>query len=163
MRSLIPEITSTSKLSIKKAVWTRLILELRTRGCNVRESGAFLLGFPGSTEITDFVCYDDLDPSCYDTGIIVFHTSGYVPLWEYCEAQSLTVIADVHTHPLGWTGQSRDDKAHPMIVQAGHISLIVPRYAQANTKSMRGVGFHEYLGDLQWKTCSKISSKFRFL
>jgi hypothetical protein len=161
MKSSIAEIINTPKLLISKLLWSELILQLRNRGENRRESGAFLLASPDSQEIRDFICYDDLDPSCYDTGIIVLQSAGYRPLWEYCTSHALTAIADVHTHPIRWTGQSAADKAHPMIVQQGHISLIVPRYAQGNIRSLKGVGFHEYLGDLRWKTHSITSSQFQ--
>lgn len=141
-----------NNLTIPKQLWSQLIIDLRKRGKRRRESGAFLLAKPETREVIDYRCYDDLDPQTYYTGIIVFRSLGYRPLWDYCRDNGLTVIADVHTHPSGWTGQSSSDKAHPMIVQQGHISLIVPRFAQRNKRNTKGVGYYEYLGDLKWKT-----------
>ena len=43
--------------------------------------------------------------------------------------RGLTVVADVHVHP-GDSGQSNSDRAYPMISQAGHIALILPRFAR---------------------------------
>jgi proteasome lid subunit RPN8/RPN11 len=130
--------------------WISLIRELRRRGYGERESGAFLLAKQGSNEITKFICYDELDPTALDTGIIVFHGAGFVPLWDYCRKSGMSVVADVHTHSDKWTGQSEADRTHPMIGQKGHVSLIVPHYAQRNLLSHRGVGIYEYAGNHQW-------------
>jgi proteasome lid subunit RPN8/RPN11 len=143
--------TVKAKRLIRKPLWKSLILELRTRGGGENESGAFLLGLPGSKEITEYLCYDDLDPGCYASKIIRFGPAGFRSLWAYCSEHGLTVLADVHTHPYGNTSQSFLDQRHPMIVERGHLALIVPHYAQKNTRSLSGVGFFEYLGDSQWK------------
>lgn len=145
-------------LSISRWHWRKLILDLRRRGEGRRESGAFLLAAPSSTRVITHICYDDLDPLAHDSGIIVFHGAGYVRLWELCEARQLHVIADVHTHPGNWTGQSHTDATHPMIGIAGHIALIVPFFAQRNAYSLRGVGIHRYRGDHQWQTCRRNSA-----
>ena|ERR1019366_1775162 len=139
-----------AKLKIKKAVWTELIKELRKRGKGVQESGAFLLGRIGTNEILQFKCYDDLDPDCLG-GIITFKGSAYSLLWNYCTDNQLTVLADVHTHPGSWTGQSGSDQQHPMISQIGHIAIIVPNYAQKRRTSLKGVGFYKYLGEKKWE------------
>ena len=142
-----------AKLEISKQKWDELISQLKKRGNGTNESGAFLLAKPDSNVIMDFVCYDELDPTCYDSKIIIFKTAGYRLLWQYCTANTLTVVADVHTHPHRWAGQSLADMQHPMILQKGHIAMIVPNYAQTKIKSLRGVGVYEYQGDNEWKTC----------
>ena len=43
-------------------------------------------------------------------------------LWDLCKRRSLTVVADVHTHP-GDSQQSRSDQAHPMVTRVGHIRI----------------------------------------
>ncbi len=60
-------------LNISYWLWMALVRELRKRGYGERESGAFLLAKHGSPHVTKFICYDDLDPTALDTGIIVFH------------------------------------------------------------------------------------------
>jgi len=140
-----------SQIKISALTWYRLMRALRIRGNGVRESGAFLLGRQGTSKITDFICYDALDPHCLDTGIIQFDGSGYVPLWEHCERQSLQVLADTHTHPGSWTGQSELDQTNPMIVTKGHIALIIPTYAQNRMQGLKGVGIYEYLGAHKWR------------
>src|SRR5205085_2828544 len=92
-------------VSMPRRLWRDLMSDLRTRGEGRRESGAFLLAPPGADRVAAHVCYDDLDPCALDTGIIVFHGCGYVPLWQLCEARQLRVVADVHTHPTNWTEQ----------------------------------------------------------
>lgn len=143
---------SEARMVIKRSTWQALMLELKVRGRGERESGAFLLGPSGGREITEFVCFDDLDPHSLDTGIVVFDSSGFVPLWQLCSERELKVLADVHTHPKGWTGLSELDIAHPMLHQRGHIGLIVPHFAQRQNATLKGVGVHEYLGNKEWKT-----------
>jgi hypothetical protein len=110
-------------LRIPWFVWWSLIRELKHRSGGRRESGAFLLGRSGTRQVTHFICYDDLDPTALDTGIIVFHGEGFVPLWEFCRTRKKRVFADVHTHATEWTGQSNSDRTHPMIAQSGHVAL----------------------------------------
>jgi proteasome lid subunit RPN8/RPN11 len=140
----------TKILRISIGVWIRVICQLRQRGYGQRESGAFLLAKQGSSRITRFICYDDLDPTALDSGIIIFHGAGFVPLWEYCRRKQMRVVADVHTHSDEWTGQSEADRTHPMIGHPGHVGLIVPYYAQRNLLSLHGVGIFEYSGNHEW-------------
>jgi proteasome lid subunit RPN8/RPN11 len=139
------------QLSISVSLWAKLIDDLKVRGKGKRESGAFLLGPLDSPGVTEYICYDDLDPHSLDTGIIVFHHIGFTPLWAHCLANKLTVYADVHTHPPGSTRQSWSDIDNPMIVEKGHIALIVPNYARNRSQMLQGVGIYEYLGDKKWK------------
>lgn len=132
-------------------LWKRLLKELRERGGGDRESGAFLLGKVGSRRVSKFLCYDDLDPDALDSGIVMVHAIGFVRLWDICQQEGLRVLADVHTHPTSWTGQSESDRTHPMVAQAGHIALILPEYAQRNRRPLGGASVYEYLGDHKWK------------
>lgn len=147
------------KLIIYSALWKQLIKELKTRGKGKRETGAFLLGPKYGNTITEFICYNDLDPHAFDSGIIIFDGDGFIPLWKRCAEQELRVLADVHTHPGLWTGQSSSDREHPMIAQAGHIALIVPCFAQKRRQRLKGVGIYEFLGEGKWKAWEKQSNK----
>lgn len=142
------------KLEMTTGLWTKLIAELCSRGDGIRESGAFLLAAINKKIVTDFICYDDCDPDCLKGRYIEFSGEGYSMLWEHCRVHDLHVVADVHTHPRSWTGQSETDKAHPMILFPGHVALIVPHYAQYNADSITGVGAFEYQGDKKWKSFS---------
>lgn len=137
-------------LCIPRWLWICLFWQLRRRGGGKRESGAFLLSNQSSRRITKFICYDDLDPTAVDSGIIVFHGAGFVPLWDFCRRRQMNVIADIHTHGNQWTGQSDADRTHPMIGQKGHVSLIAPHFAQRNLLSVDGVGIYEYEGNHRW-------------
>lgn len=141
-----------ARFEISKQKWSELINQLKVGGNGINESGAFLLASKGTNVISDFICYDQLDPTCYDSKIIVFQTAGYRILWEYCLKNNLIVVADVHTHPHKWIGQSLADMQHPMILQKGHIALIVPNYANGRIHSLRGVGVYEYQGENKWKS-----------
>lgn len=154
---------SNSRFTIQDSVWKSLLEELKLRGGHKRESGAFLLGPATGSKITEFYCFDDLDPQALDTGIIVFNSSGFVPLWAYCNTQGLKVFADVHTHPKKGTGLSGLDIEHPMVHQKGHIGLIVPYYAQQVQIGLKGIGVHEYLGNKQWKTWKAKSKILKIL
>ena len=153
----------THNIKIPILLWQRLIRQLYKRGHKERESGAFLLGKRVDNKIRRFVCYDDLDPSSLEKGYINFSGEGYVPLWDYCNANNLSVLADVHTHPGGWTGQSDLDKSHPMIAQIGHIALILPKFATNKFQLLKGIGIHEYLGENKWQTWPYHSRKIRLV
>jgi len=129
-----------------------MIADLKARGRGKRESGAFLLGPLEGKTITEYICYDDLDPRSLDTGIIEFDHIGFSKLWPYCVKKQIRVYADVHTHPGGGTRQSGLDIDNPMIVEKGHIAFIVPNYAQNNRQHLQGVGVYEYLGSKKWAT-----------
>jgi len=132
-------------------LWHRLLVELRKRGRGkIRESGAFLLGLHrnGRARIIDFVLYDDLDPHCLDSGIIRFDGRYFGALWEQCKQRGLTIIADVHTHP-GSSEQSPSDRANPMIVRAGHLAIILPRFAGSPVRRAE-IGLYRYQGAKHW-------------
>lgn len=143
-------ITMAAKLEFGRYFWFRLIGELKRRGAGRRESGAFLLAVAGSRRITRAAYYDDLCPGCLDEGFIVFEDSGYVALTQLCQRTGLSVVADVHTHPGIWTGQSEADQSHPMMPRAGHVGIILPSFARFNRYNLRGVGVHVYNGEGRW-------------
>lgn len=142
------------RLACSADLWHAGLTELRRRGDGERESGAFLLGERtvwGGTDrrrVRRFVYYDDLDPRCLDTGIVVFDGVGFSPLWQLCRETGLTVVADVHTHP-GVARQSDADRRHPMIAMAGHFALIVPDFA-CRAPEPPALGIYEYAGAHQW-------------
>lgn len=141
------------ELSCSWFLWRRLVTDLRTRGRDqTRESGAFLLGHldEGRTRILDYVLYDDLDPCCLDTGIVQFNGRYFGLLWDLCKQRELVVVADVHVHP-SREHQSESDRANPMISCAGHLALILPRFA-SNPLHPRDIGIYRYLGSKRWET-----------
>jgi hypothetical protein len=140
------------ELSCSWWLWRRLLTGLRDRGQDRRESGAFLLGRrdgEGRARVVDFVLYDDLDPDSIATGIIRFDGRYFGKLWEICRRHSVTVVADVHTHP-GGSGQSASDQENPMIARPGHLALIVPRFARPPVRRPT-VGIYRYLGSHRWE------------
>lgn len=132
------------------ALWGELLDRLRERGGGVRESGAFLLGIVEAEmrAVRRIVLYDDLDPNCLNGGHVHFDGRYYGRLWEICARESLSVVADVHTHPFG-PGQSHLDKTHPMVSIPGHIALIVPNFAQGEITAAH-VGVYVYRGRYRW-------------
>lgn len=139
------------RLSCSASLWRAGLAELGRRGQGRRESGAFLLGRRRGTRraIERFVYYDDLDPRCLDSGIVVFDGGGFGPLWALCRESGLRVVADVHTHP-GAPRQSPLDRENPMIAQAGHIALIVPDFAQCLVAPAK-LGIYVYQGGHRWR------------
>lgn len=141
-------------ISISRWQWRNLILELRRRGHNRRESGAFLLA-PQDREdgrVTAFICYDDLDPQAYQGGAIAFHDVGHAALWDVCTKRRLRVVGDIHTHPGSWVSQSSIDQHNPMMPLRGHIALIVPNYANTSWWTLDTAGIYVYLGDFKWRS-----------
>jgi len=148
-------------LKISNSLWQQMLVQLRERGGGERESGGFMLALAGARQINSFICYDDLDPTALETGIITFHAAGFVKLWDHCQRHSLVVVADVHTHPTDWTGQSESDRTHPMVAVKGHIALIVPDYAAHNDSPLNGATVYEYKGNHKWKTFKGKSAPFQ--
>lgn len=151
------------RLSCSWLLWRRICKGLRERGLDrSRESGAFLLGNDraGRRRIVDFVLYDDLDPHCLDTGIVRFDGRHFGDLWARCKARGLAVMADIHVHPHG-ADQSDSDRSHPMISRAGHIALILPRFA-APPQSRQDVGIYRYEGAKRWTAVPSSERKAFF-
>lgn len=151
----------TEPLEIPLPLWQELLSELRQRGAGERESGAFLLAQIGSRNVSSFIPYDDLDDAALSTGIITFHATGFVKLWDHCQRHGLSVVADVHTHPAEWTGQSESDRTHPMVAVKGHVALILPYYAAPNEEPLNGASVYEYKGNHRWKPHRSKSSLFQ--
>ncbi len=146
-----PKIAESSPgLACAKSLWDRGARELQRRTGNARESGAFLLGKKEAKtrRILRFVYYDDLDPHCFDRGIVEFDGGQYGSLWNICRDEGLEVVADVHVHALGF-GQSPSDREHPMMPLAGHLAVILSHYALNNVLPGH-IGLYEYQGNHHW-------------
>lgn len=150
------------RLSCSPILWRQLFDELHRRGEERRESGAFLLGrvVKGRRRIEKIVPYDDLDPHSLDTGIIRFDGAKFGDLFDLCRSTGLVVVADVHTHG-GAPWQSETDRVNPAIQQAGHIALIVPRFAR-HLVMPDALGIYEYQGRHRWNDHSGDGAR-RFL
>ena len=108
--------------------------------------------------MVQFAYYDDFDPTCLDSGIVIFDGAGFGPLWELCRQTGLNVLADLHTH--GGPGPARQsllDRDNPMIAQPGHVALIVPNFA--TDFRMSDIGVYEYLGSHRWRNHSGVRSR----
>lgn len=147
------------RISCSSDLWRTGLVELRRRGRGERESGAFLLGQQTGARrsIQHFVYYDELDPHCLDTGIVVFDGAAYGPLWQLCREKKLHVVADVHVHG-GVARQSTLDRDNPMIARSGHIAIIVPDLARQFVGPEQ-LGIYEYEGEHRWRQHSGADAK----
>lgn len=148
------------RLACNSKIWRRGVGELRRRADARREAGAFLLGREreGPRRIELFLFYDDVDPHCFDNGIVQFNGALLGEVWRRCRAMGMTVLADVHVHP-GHFGQSASDRANPIMPEAGHIALILPNFADGACLP-GGIGLYEYLGGRRWADHSPRGRKF---
>ncbi len=130
--------------------WRRLMNDLWLRSEGVHESGAFLLGFRDGARrcIVEWILYDDVDPHCLDTGIVILDGQNLGKLWKYCRDKALEIVADVHTH-FGAASQSKADRDNPIVAIPGHLAFIVPRFAKPPV-DVRKLGIYEYLGEKRW-------------
>ena len=145
------------RLSCPRRVWRQGLTEIGSRGEGRHESGAFLLGYREGVRgrVVRFAYYDDLDPTCLDSGIVIFDGAAFGPLWDLCRRTGLKVLADLHTHGgPGPVRQSELDRDNPMIAQPGHVALIVPNFAM--DFRMKDVGVYEYLGSHRWRKHSVV-------
>ncbi|MDN8617975.1 Mov34/MPN/PAD-1 family protein [Variovorax ginsengisoli] len=145
---------SAPLLEVPAALWAELMAHLRVQGGGVRESGAFLLGHKtdAGRVVLRFVPYEQLQPDALRNDYVSLKAASFAKLWEVCRAEGMTVVADVHTHPFG-PGQSRSDRANPMVALKEHIALIVPRFAKGNPRP-RDLGLYVYEGNHQWASYS---------
>lgn len=145
---------SAPLLEVPAALWAELMAHLRAQGGGVRESGAFLLGHKADADrvVLRFLPYEQLQPDALRNDHVSLKAASFAKLWEVCRAEGMTVVADVHTHPFG-PGQSRSDRANPMVALKGHIALIVPRFAKGNSRP-RDLGLYVYEGNHQWASFS---------
>jgi hypothetical protein len=148
------------RLACSGRIWRSGVAELRRRAGGRRESGAFLLGSrDGATRrIEQFLYYDDVDPHCFDNGIVEFNGALLGRVWILCRELNMSVVADVHVHP-GHYGQSASDRANPIMPEAGHLALILPGFAA--TRCVPGaIGMYEYLGSRRWQDHSRDGERF---
>jgi proteasome lid subunit RPN8/RPN11 len=124
--------------------------DLRRRGGGRRESGAFLLSELNAPNgvVRAWLAYDELAPESLAYNYVRLESAAFSRLWDWCSCRGLSVVADVHTHPLG-PRQSPSDRANPMVSIIGHIALIVPRFAQGKPRP-RDVSLNVYRGGGKW-------------
>lgn len=147
------------KLVCAPRVWNEGVDELRRRAGGRQESGAFLLGVRKNDvrSIRQFLFYDDVDPACFENGIVEFDGRKFGMVWKICRDSGMAVIADVHVHP-GCYGQSHSDRHNPMIAEGGHLALIIPDYA-ARARLPGSIGIYEYLGARKWRDHSRLADR----
>ena len=130
-------------------VWRTGVAELRRRAGGWRESGAFLLGSTGKVRrIEEFVFYDDIDANALRTGIVIIDGRQLGDLWAHCRKTGRVVVADVHV-----TGRFRAEhfrRANPVMLEVGHVAIILPHFAARETCPGR-IGVYEHLGSRRWR------------
>ena len=143
------------RLLCDQHIWGNGVDELMRRTGGMRESGAFLLGSTDGRirRIRQFLYYDDIDPTCFQHGIVEFDGGRFGLVWQKCRELKMTVVADVHVHPCGY-GQSSSDRHNPMIAESGHLAIILPDFA-ARARMPGGIGIYEYLSSRQWQDHSR--------
>lgn len=151
------------KLVCEPVIWNEGVNELRRRSAGQCESGAFLLGQNAGRmrKIEGFLFYDDVDPHCFDHGIVEFDGGKFGMVWQQCRLRKKTVVADVHVHPGHYT-QSGSDRHNPMIPEAGHLALIIPNFA-TQRRTPGHIGIYEYLGARQWHNHSRNGKKIFYV
>lgn len=155
--------TPAPLLEVHAVLWDRLITHLRWQGGGVRESGAFLLGRKDTSKrvITHILPYEELQADALHDDYVALNALSFAKLWDLCRELGLNVVADVHTHRFG-AGQSPSDRSNPMVALAGHIALIVPRFAQGAVR-VHDVNMYVYEGSHRWQafTGSDVEARLR--
>lgn len=132
-------------------LWDKLVAHLRRQGGGMRESGAFLLGRKDAPTrvISHFLPYEQLQADALHDDYVALSAASFSRLWGLCRTEGLSVVADVHTHRFG-AGQSQSDRTNPMVALAGHIALIVPRFAQGDVR-VSDLNMYVYQGSHRWE------------
>jgi proteasome lid subunit RPN8/RPN11 len=140
-------------LEIPRAVYDALIADLAASGRGIKEAGAFLLGHAHYEwrRVSSYLMYDVVAPESSEMHAYVAITAEEMArAWEYCNANGVQVVADVHTHPMG-PAQSVSDRAHPIVSIAGHVALIVPYFALRRPQPV-DLGVHLFEGAGRWQS-----------
>lgn len=148
------------RVSCSARVWDDGVAELRKRANGKRESGAFLLGNVEKDVrvIRKFLFYDDIDPHCFDNGIVEFNGRLLHVVHTECKKLGLRLVADVHVHPGGHV-QSSSDRENPMDPRTGHIAMILPNFARGNFLPGE-FGIYEFQGRDKWINRSQEGKRF---
>ncbi|MGF7131372.1 proteasome lid subunit RPN8/RPN11 [Paraburkholderia sp. EB58] len=151
---------SSPKVLCGAHVWREGVAELRRRANGRRESGAFLLGNieKDVRVIRKFLFYDDIDPHCFDNGIVEFNGRLLHVVHTECRKLGLRLVADVHVHPGGY-GQSSSDRENPMDPRSGHIAMILPNFAKGEFVPGE-FGIYEFQGRDNWINHSQEGKRF---
>ena len=151
------------RLACSMSLWQRCKAELIRRSEGKHESGAFLLGRQTGSrrQIRRAVYYDELDPQAYSSGVCVLEGKSFGKLWKLCRTESLTVVADIHTH-VGSAFQSEADRTNPMIAEPGHIALIAPYLCQGSV-GPDDLSVFVYRGGYQWIDHSARAGRFLYV
>ncbi len=89
----------------------------------------------------------------YPSGGDVQRTHGFVrvgsdttaEMGRWLRVQRLVGLAQVHTHPEGWTGHSRTDDDFPIASSHGFLSLVWPHFAQLPVRDIGELGVHRLM------------------
>jgi hypothetical protein len=68
------------------------------------------------------------------------------------------IIADLHTHPRSWVGQSQLDEANPIEFRKGLPAVVLPWFAQGEP-SLQSCGVHIYEGGGKWLSLGEDGKK----
>ncbi|MEQ8552321.1 MAG: Mov34/MPN/PAD-1 family protein [Cyclobacteriaceae bacterium] len=129
--------------------WVKLVLGLRSRGQNIRESGAFLIG--NSEKVDEIIFYDEIDPNVASTGIIHFDGKQRIKFEDRLQSAGKMILADFHTHPGNSSEQSRSDRENPMVRIKGHLAFIAPYYGHFPIYKPKACSAYYYQGNFEWK------------
>ena len=87
-----------------------------------------------------------LYPCGYDVarsrGLVRVGPDTTAEMGRWLRRQSLRALAQVHTHPTGWTGHSRTDDDGPIVSAEGFVSIVWPHYASLPPTTVRDFGVH---------------------
>lgn len=130
------------------------------RGAGGQHEGiAFLAGF------------ERLGASVFTTAIFpeADHRSGYVRCDELqfaaasaaARSHGLGLLAQVHSHPHGWTEHSPGDDEMVQPAYEGMLSIVVPNYAMTGLQPLDSLGIHQ-LQEGKWVLAERQSIKDHF-
>lgn len=148
------------KVRCNEQVWRNGVAELRRRANRRREAGAFLLGNieNDGRVVCQFLYYDDIDPHCFDNGIVEFDGRLLYLVHNECKKLGMRLVADIHVHPGGY-GQSSSDRANPMDPRSGHIAMILPNFAAGEFQPGQ-FGIYEFQSRDNWINHSQEGKRF---
>lgn len=100
----------------------------------------------GSEAVVMAVVYPCGPDVALEPGYVHVGADTTAEMGRWLRAQSLTALAQVHTHPGGWTGHSPTDSDFSIASSEGFLSLVWPHYAARPVATTSELGIHQLLG-----------------
>jgi hypothetical protein len=118
------------------------------------EGIVFLLGYEMTNET---VLVTAVAPNAeHGRGRVHVSRENVLAVSKLARSLGLGVLAQVHSHPAGWTEHSVGDDGMVLMRFEGMLSIVVPHYGRYGLRPLDGLGVHQWQHG-GWVACERVS------